>query len=238
MKLTTLPRTLALVAALSGNALALTPVTEDFAAKNLNGRQWSLYKTGKAKLKQGKGLLNLFCPKLPIQNDYTTIELTTSYPGYDENWQFTVDLAKTSGKGSRSGCGFMIVNKDDEKRGDYLYFEFSGKSGIAGGVIVNGKQAKSATFTAASVPESSFKVAYNKTTNLLTISASATGAGEEAKWKKIVQFSPTGTGGDVRGNWEMDATGKFAIQLLGFTDGVIVPKGKVNLDNFVLSAGN
>jgi len=237
MKLTTLPRTLALAAVFAGNALALTPITEDFEAAKLNTDQWSLYKTGKARLQPGKGHLNLVCPKLPLQNDYTTIELKTSRPGYNENWQFTLDLSDTTNLGDQAGCGFMIVNRADETRGDYLYFEFSGKGGISGGVIVNGKPAKDATFNAAGQPKTSVKVAYNKKTSLITISTSFTGSGESAEWKKIRQFSPTGTGGDVRGNWEMDASSKFAIQLLGFTDGVIVPKGKVKLDNFVLSAG-
>ena len=54
---------------------------------------------------------------------------------------------------------------------------------------------------------------------------------------KLSTFSPTGRGGDRRGNWDMNlAGGRFGIQLFGFSDGANVAAGKVSFDNFKLKA--
>ena len=76
-----------------------------------------------------------------------------SYPGYNENWQFTIDLENTANLGDKAGAGFMIFNHGD--RDDYLYVEFYGKGGISGGVLLNGKPAKAGRFTYLGVPKGS-----------------------------------------------------------------------------------
>ena len=58
----------------------------------------------------------------------------------------------------------------------------------------------------------------------------------EYEWQKIGTFSPTGVGGDERGNWEMNVDSTFGIQLYGTAAATIIPAGKLTIDNFVLSS--
>ncbi len=233
MKSITLPSILALTVAFAGSALALTPFADNFDAKKLNNDQWYLYKSGQAKLSQNKGVLNLLSAKAPKQDEFSTIELLGSYPGVNEDWQFTLDLQNTSGAGDEAGCGFMIFHSQD--RSDYLWVEFYGKSGIAGGALANGKPAKTGSFKSAGVPNGSIKVAYSKTTKLMTFYVAIPEKGKAPKFIKIGNFSPTGSGGDVRAKWDLKSTDQFGIQLLGFSKGAVVKAGKVTLDNFDLS---
>jgi hypothetical protein len=148
-----------------------------------------------------------------------------------------IDLANTSDLGKEAGCGFMICNPADRR--DYLFVEFYGKSGIAGGAYVNSKKVDAKLVKGlAGVTKGSIRVRFNKTTKLLTFSASLKSAAQGYQWVKIGTFSPTGSGGDVNGNWKMkkNSTGEFGIQLPGFGAPAKIPAGKITHDNFKLSA--
>ena len=129
MKTKSIPFFLTLAAVLTGNALALTPITEEFKGTKLNQDLWSFYNLGKARFSQSGGKLNFLVPKPPTKNDYINMELQASQPGMYEDWEMTLDLPNglESGKGTQASPGFMLANEQDYR--DYLYVNFFGKSG-------------------------------------------------------------------------------------------------------------
>ena len=227
----------ALTAALTGQCLALTPITENFDSPTLDTARWYQYRSGVGQLSQQNGKLNYTTPSSSsAEHTFATIELQSSYPGYNESWEMIIDLANTSNLGKEAGCGFMICNPADRR--DYLFVEFYGKSGIAGGAYVNSKKVDAKLVKGlAGVTKGSIRVRFNKTTKLLTFSASLKSAEQGYEWVKIGTFSPTGSGGNVNAKWKMkNSTGQFGIQLLGFGAPAKIPAGKITHDNFTLTA--
>jgi hypothetical protein len=235
MKLKHVPSLILLTAFLSETAFALTSITERFKATQLNETRWYHYHSDKTSLVPLNGKLNLVISSKPSHTDFTSIELLSSQPGYNEDWQVIVDLANTSKLGNKAGCGLMLFNVAD--RSDYLFVESYGKSGLAAGMLVDGHSPDNARFSLnVGAPKGALRVRFNAATKLLTFYVSATGFAAGYDWKKVGTVSPTGKGGKVNGNWRMSPTnGRFGIQLYGFGDSTI-EAGKITLDNFKVSA--
>lgn len=218
---------------LTGIAAALTPVTERFSKATLNISRWYAYHTGVGNLVPANKKLNFVTGARPgdYENNFASLELLSTRPKFNEDWQLTLDLANTSGLGEEAACGFMIANPADRR--DYLFVHFHGRAGIAGGFFVNGVMPDDGRFGADSpVNRGSIRVRFNKDSKLLHFYVSVTGSGPDAEWAKIGSFSPTGKGGTVRGNWKMKgADAAFVIQLFGFSAAGKVKTGEITIDN-------
>lgn len=246
MKFALVPSLIAFAAAFAGSCLAVTPVSEDFSATSLDTSRWYQTRYGHGILRQAGGHLNYVTRTTPTKDDYAVIELLTSQPGYDENWEVIVDLTDKTALGYDAGCGIMIVNS--QERRDYLYLDFYGKGmkqngklvagGVSAGVLVDGKHPKNSRFTKnPKVASGAVRFRFNATTKLLTLFVSPTQKAEGYTWLKIGTFSPAGKGGDVNGDWKMkNGTSSFAIQLYGFANAKPITAGKVWLDNFSVAA--
>lgn len=246
MKLALVPSLIAFAAALAGNCLAVTQVSEDFSATTLDPSRWYPTLYGHGTLRQAGGHLNYVTRGKPTKKDYAVIELLTSQPGYNENWEVVVDLTDKTKLGYDAGCGIMIVNS--QERSDYLYLDFYGKGmmkngklvagGVSAGVLVDEKHPKNSRFTKnPKVAKGAVRFRFNATTKLLTLFVSPTQKAEGYTWLKIGTFSPAGKGGDVNGDWKMkDGTSRFAIQIFGFANAEPITAGKVWLDNFSVNA--
>lgn len=225
---------LAVVAAVTGNCLALTPVTEDFEAGKLDSFRWYHHREAKGKFSQAGGVLNFRVLASPASSNFASLELMTSAPGYAENWQMTLDISNSSTAAKTSGIGFMIFNTVD--RNDRLFVEYHGVFGINSGVFANGKYDHSSVLSKTTgAPDGGIRVSFSKKTGLLTFFLSKTVSGEGYEWRKIGTFSPTGVGGDVRADWGLGADSTFGIQLYGTAGATTLPAGKLTIDNFVLS---
>jgi len=233
MKPRIIPSLILIAASLTANCFALTPITERFKGTELNATRWYHYHGENSKLQVANGKLNFVISTQPTHDEFASLELLTSQPGYNENWQVVVDLANTAKLGQDVGCGVMLFNFAD--RSDYLYVESYGRSGLSAGMLVNGTHADNARFSlGVGVPKGALRIRFNSETKLLTFYLSATGYAAGYDWKKIGTVSPTGKGGKVNGNWRMNSEGKFGIQLFGFGDAK-VESGKLTFDNFKLS---
>ncbi|RYD47812.1 MAG: hypothetical protein EOP85_04790 [Verrucomicrobiaceae bacterium] len=233
MKKTLLPSVVAM-AILAGNASALTPITDAF--NKLSETTWYQYKTGKGKL-AASGKLSFITKGAPTKYDFSSIELLTSRPGFNEDWQLTLDLTNTANSKTDAGGGLMIFNVQD--RSDYLYLEYYGTSGVDGGIIVNGKPPakKGHISIPAATKKGSVKITFDKKKKLLSLALSVKNKKQGYEWVDVGNFSPTGKGGDVSGNWDMNAAGgTFGIQLFGVAFDTAVKTGKITFDNFQLSA--
>ena len=234
MKTNLIPPVILLAASLTGTSLALTPIKERFTGGTIDPARWYQYGVGTAKMTQAKGLLNFVVPSNSTHDALASLELLTSQPGFNESWQMTLDLADITNADQGTGIGFMIFNTAD--RSDYLYVEFFGPKGVAAGALVNGKEATKRLSTKVGLANGSIRVRFDSSTKLMTFSVSLTDPAAAYKWVKIGTFSPTGKTGNVNANWNMNASGRFGIQLFAFSDAKVVKPGKLTLDNFVLSA--
>jgi hypothetical protein len=234
MKTTVLPSILAL-ALLTGNALALTPVKESFNGTALNKTRWFQHKQDHGVLAPKNGKLNYFTKGAAMQNDFASIELLTSQPGYNESWQLILDLTNTSGAGTKAAGGLMLFNVQD--RNDYLFLEFYGKPGLRGGVITDGEHGDNSITLPKATSKGSLRISFDKTSKLLSLDISATNKAQGYQWIPVGTFSPSGKGGNIRANWKMNpGGGRFGVQLFGFDFKVKVLQNKITYDNFEISA--
>lgn len=234
MKKKLLPSILAL-AVLTGNAIALTPVKDDFKSNKLSSKLWYQYKVKNGRLVPSGGKLNYQTKGKATKDDFVSLELLNSQPGYNENWQLIVDLSNTSGAGNKAAAGITFFNVKD--RSDYLYLEYFGKSGLAGGLIQDGKPVDKGRITLSkATAKGSLRVSFDKDSKLFTLHISATDKSQGYKWVEVGTFSPSGKGGDVRANWKMTpGSGNFGIQLFGYGYSKTIVPGKITYDNFAVS---
>lgn len=225
------------LALFAGNALALTPVKDLFAAKTLDKTRWYQFQQESGFLGPKDGKLNYLTKGAATDQDFASIELLTSQPGYNEDWQLILDLSNTAKAGKKAACGIMLFNVGDRK--DYLFLEFYGKSGIEAGIITDQKHSKKNHI---SIPKAtakgSLRVSFNKTTKLMSLDVSVTNKAQGYQWVPVGTFSPSNSkGATVRSNWKMDpGSGRFGVQLFGFGYKVKVAKSKMTFDNFEISA--
>lgn len=222
---------------LAGHASALTPFSDNFNAAKLNTSRWLVKNSGNGKLLQSAGRLNFTVAKPPADGDGATIELRNNQPGFNENWQIIVDVTNMLNAGEAAGPGIFLFNAADRRDG--LVLEFYGSKGgfnvfgftddrdnPAGDILRN-----------PGVNVGSMRISFNKTTKLLTCWYDKSGSKNGFQWVKIATFSPTGKGGDRRGNWNMNpGSGRFGIQLFGYAETKSVATGKITMDNFALKA--
>ncbi len=237
-KLITAGLSFAALSLFTGNCLALTPFSDDFNAAKLDTTNWlpGAYGTG-AKLKQSGGRLNFLMPVAKNKEVDVWLELATSRPGYNENWQAIVDVTNANDHQGDSSPGLWIFNSNDPS--DSVFLEFSGK-GVKGGFgasfTVNGRYTAGASIAAnPGVSKGSIRILFSRTTKILTFSYDQTGSGDGYRWTKLATFATNGVGGDRRGNWEMDPEiGTFTVRINGYVEGKVVAAGTETMDNFVL----
>ncbi len=237
MKTPLLPSILSLAAVFTGNCLALTPIEEDFEAAKLDKSRWYQYKPANGRLINDEGKLNFVTKGAPTKDDFVSIELLTSQPGFSENWQMVLDLTNTTNLRKAGGCGFMIFNGQD--RDDYLYVNFFGTAGLDTGLFDNldfipaGKLS-----TKSGVAKGAIRVRFSKASKLLTFDVSLTQKSDGYEWVEVGTFAPNGgKKGNVKAAWKMNAESTFGLQLFGFAEGNKVAAGKIMIDNFSVSAG-
>jgi hypothetical protein len=222
------------------NAMALTPVSDNFNARLLNAARWSSESGAGGKLTQSSGRVN-YTTSRASDDPYAILTLRNNRPGYNENWQVILDVTNTANKGKDVGVGIMIANALDPQ--DNVNLEFYGK-GPRGGFnfigITDDEDDASQDITARpNVSKGSMKVSFNKTTKLFTFWYDRSGPANGYQWTRLCTFSPTGKGGDRRGNWKMNpAGGSFTVAVFGYSEDQVVTSGKAFFDNFVLKAGN
>lgn len=221
-----------------GTAVALTPVSDNFDASLLNTTRWSSESGAGGKLKQSAGRVN-YTALQASDDDYGILTLRNNRPGYNESWQIILDVSNTAGKGEDVGVGIMVANALDPQ--DNVNLEFYGK-GPRGGFnfigVTDDKDDASQDITARpNVTKGSMKISFNKNTKLFTFWYDRTGSADGFQWIRLCTFSPTGKGGDRRGNWKMNpAGGNFTVAVFGYSEDQVVANGKASFDNFVLKA--
>jgi hypothetical protein len=234
------PFILAIIPFLFQNAMALTPVSDNFNSRLLNAARWTSESGSGGKLTQSSGRVN-FTTSRAIDDPYAMLTLRNNRPGYYEDWQIILDVTNTANKGKDVGVGIMVANGADPL--DSVNLEFYG-TGPRGGFnfigITDDEDDASQDITAKpNVSKGSMKVAFNKTTKLFTFWYDRTGSADGFQWKRLCSFSPTGKGGDRRGNWKMNpAGGNFTLAVFGYSENQVVTNGKASFDNFLLKAGN
>ncbi|MES2659659.1 MAG: hypothetical protein V4689_13665 [Verrucomicrobiota bacterium] len=231
------------IAALSffaSNCLALTPFSDNFNASKLDTVNWQpgAYGTG-AKLKQSGGRLVFTMPVAKSREVDAWLELATSRPGYNENWQAILDVTNANEHQGDSAVGFWIFNSADPS--DAVFLEFSGKGakgGFAASFVLDGKYNVGAAIKAnPAVGKGSIRILFNKTSKILTFSYDPTGSVDGYQWTRLATFATNGIGGDRRGNWEMDPEiGTFTVRINGYVEGKVVASGTETMDNFVLKS--
>lgn len=222
---------------LSGSVFAVTPFTDKFNAKSINKTRWKVENSSKnVGFLPNKSKLNFTVAGKATEDDYSILALKKNFPGYNESWEITLDVTNTTSKKSSVGVGFQVFNADDPT--DLVALEFYGKSGFFGVYITDdGDDWTQDIKKNPGVTKGSLKISFDKTTKLITFSYDKDGSANGFVWKKLSTFSPTGTGGDRRGNWNMNpTTGRFGIELFGFAEKSQVASGKVTIDNFTLKA--
>ena len=235
MKITSIPSlacfgTLMLCA---GNALALSPFAEKFAA-DPNSSRWGTSNFGSGEIAVSGGKLSFSVAKNPTRDDFATLTLKSPLPKVTEDWEVTVDVTNTSAKGNSSSPGLLIENAAD--RNDAVFIEFynnSPQSSQVGSIFMTNENddpdqdiGKSITGTKASL-----RASYKKSTKLITLWYRTS---SKVAWSKLANFSPFNDATAQRyGNWKMNATtGKFRVTIYGFAEKSVIPSGTITLDNF------
>jgi hypothetical protein len=222
-------------------APALTPFSDGFNTNTLNPVRWQVSQFHNAKLRVGQQRVNFFIyPAFHPDEDYGYLELLNNQPGINENWQVTLTINNTSGQGDRIGAGFWIHNADDPS--DVIFYEFYGNAGkrarkcAAACFVLNGTtMAQKINHHAAKLTAAKLRIVYAANTKLFTFRIAP--AVPAARWRTLGTFSPTGIGGDVRANWNLNpGSGRFGIRLEAYGEQRLLDGGKVFMDNFVLSA--
>lgn len=223
-----------------GTAFALTPFSDDFNKAKLNTSRWALKNFAKGKLSAGSGRINFTVANPPTGDDAAMLTLRNNQPGFNESWQVVLDGTNSRNAGDDSGTGIWIYNATDEEDGVFL--EFYGKQGGFNVINVTDDEDNPADDISRNprVRSGSMRISFNKTTKLFTFWYDKTGSANGYQWVKICTFSPTGKGGDRRGNWKMNpGSGRFGVRLFGFAENnqqQAIPAGQISFDNFSLKA--
>ena len=219
---------------------ALTPIADGFNNNALDPARWQVSQFGKAKFKVSQQRVNFFIfPAFDPNEDYGYLELLNNQPGFNESWQVALTVNNTSGQGDRIGAGFWIYNADDPS--DVIFFEFYGNPAkrdrlcASASFVLDGDYLEaSLEHKAALLTKAKLRVIFNAKTKLFTFKVARTG--KNADWTTLGTFSPTGKGGDVRANWNLNpGSGRFGIRLEGYGERRLLEGGKVYLDSFNLS---
>lgn len=226
---------------LAGTASALTPFSDNFNAAKLNTARWLPNNFAKGKLSPGSQRMNFTVSNPPTGDDAAMLTLRNNQPGFNESWQVVLDVTNTRTSGNDTGTGIWIYNATDEEDGVFL--EFYGRNGGFNVINVTNDEDNSADDVSRNprISSGSMRISFDKTTKLFTFWYDKTGSADGFKWVRISTFSPTGKGGDHRGNWNMNpGSGRFGVRLFGFAENnqkQAIPSGQISFDNFALKAG-
>lgn len=226
---------------LANSAVAVTPASDKFNTALLQASRWSVTKGAKGKLTQSGGRVNYTAASPTTEDDYGILTLRNNRPGMNENWQVILDVSNTANRGEDVGVGICITNAADPL--DSVNLEFYGEGARGGfnfiGITDDEDDASKDIHARPGGTKGSMKVSFNKSSKLFTFWYDSTGSSDGFQWVKLCTFSPTGTGGNRRGNWNMNpASGNFSVRLFGYSEFKVVTTGKASFDNFVLKSGN
>jgi len=133
------------LAALSGSALGLTPVSDDFNDNSLDLSKWESFSDGGA-ISESSGRINYTVGSPGVAGDYAELACNSS-PGSSENWQVIVDVTNTTtpaSLGQISSVGIQIYNAADLNDAVFLELYSSAldqtpyRRGFVSGLITNG----------------------------------------------------------------------------------------------------
>lgn len=210
-----------------------TTFSEKFNSTELDPARWFRYQGGAGKLTVKNSKLNFLVPNKPTSGDLGSIEWLAQYPTFSDKWETTIALVNNSELGQNAGCGLMIAHSEERK--NYMYIDFYGKAGVAGGVYANGNKVKGGIAKQSPWNKGYLRIQYADKVMSLSISPN----GKPGTWIKAGTFSPTAKSAGAKAllyaNWNMKPADRFAIQLFGFSHNKKVPAGKITLDNFGLS---
>lgn len=223
---------------LSGLASALTPVSDNFNLDTINTTLWNYQKGGTGSLAQSGGLLRYRAASPGTEDDFAILTLRNNSPGYNESWQVVLDVTNTGNVGEKLGVGISVFNRAD--RTDNVNLEFYG-GGSGGfnfiGVTNDNDDPSKDVRVYPNVTKGSIRITFSATTKLFTFWYDTTGSADGYQWTKLCTFSPTGSGGTRRGNWNMDpTTGSFGVMVFGYSEFLPVTKGMASMNNFKLQA--
>jgi hypothetical protein len=222
---------------IADHAQALTPFKDNFTGASLNNSRWTVQKIGRGKVAQTSGRVQFTVPSPPTEDDASILRLRNNQPGYNENWEVVMDVGNTVNAGYDVGVGFGISNADDPKDSVNLEFYGKGKGFNFIGITDDADKPNLDISSNPRVASGSMRISFDKTTKLFTFWHDKSGSSNGFQWVKICTFSPTGKGGDRRGNWKMNpAGGRFNVFLFGFSDMKAFGSGQLTLDNFSLRA--
>lgn len=219
-----------------GSALALTPFSDNFNANSIKSANWKVENSSKGSFLANQNKLNFTVAGKPTDDDYSILTLKKNRPGYNESWEVTLDVTNTMSDESSVGVGVQVFNAEDPT--DVVSLEFAGKIGFFGVFITDDEDDSDQDIEKnPGVTKGSLKISFDKTSKLITLAFDKDGSANGFVWKKLATFSPTGTGGNRRGNWNMNpTTGSFGIEIFAYGEKSKVASGKVTLDNFTLKA--
>lgn len=222
------------------NLLALTPASDRFNTENLNTSLWRMFHTEIGTLSQSGGRVHYTMTRTDRQDDGEAgLKLLNNTPRYNESWQVMLDVRNTAGKNDDVGVGITIKNAADPD--DNVNFEFYGKGKLGGfnfyGVTNDVDDESQDIKVNPQVNQGSLRISFSAKTKLFTFWYDLTGSEDGFQWRRLGTFSPTGRGGDRRGNWNMTNTGgRFYINIVAYSDYHDISKGQVSFDHFTLKA--
>ena len=236
------------LAALSGSALGLTPVSDDFNDNSLDLSKWESFSDGGA-ISESSGRINYTVGSPGVAGDYAELACNSS-PGSSENWQVIVDVTNTTtpaSLGQISSVGIQIYNAADLNDAVFLELYSSAldqtpyRRGFVSGLITNGIDVPASDIDTGNLPgqtTGSLRIAYNGTTKVLTTYYDATGSGNGFQWVQLSSYGLNNSGGaNGTTNWGAMSSG-FAVSIYGYSEAMTITSGQVTLDNFSLSANN
>lgn len=210
-------------------AQAVTSFSETFSAASLNATRWSLSNDG-GLLSPSDGKLHYSASDANGERD-SHIILRGIQPKFNESWEVIVDAANSMRANSRAWIGVAILNAADPN--DWVGLQIEGgknRTDINSDFATNGVEpaevVKRTSFTKASL-----RVTFSSATKVITMWYRTS---PSAPWTKHATFSTTNSATAMRrGNWRMKPAGGFKIGLFGGgDDGVMIPLGRMSLDNF------
>lgn len=223
---------------LASPCLALSPLVESFDGATLTSGRWSFFTSPNALLQHSQDRLNFKVLADTSDEDYCYAELVNNQPGYNENWQLTLEVKNSAGKGDDAGVGFWIYNADNF--GDVVFFEFFGNKrnarrvSVSASFVLGGKYLdRELNYRSRILTSGKLKVVYSGISKRFTFHFKNSDEGSD--WANLGSFSVNGVGGDARANWNMNpGSGRFGIRLQAYAEETLIGKRVIFMDNFEL----
>jgi len=223
---------------LASPCLAISPLVESFDGDTLASGRWSFFTSPNALLQHSQNRLNFKVLKDTSDEDYCYAELINNQPGFNENWQLTLDVQNSAGKGDDAGVGFWIYNAENSS--DVVFFELHGNKSkvrrvsVSASFVQGGEYLESQfNYRSRLLTSGRLKVVYSGKSKQFSFYFKSSVKG--ADWTNLGSFSVNGVGGDARANWKMNpGSGRFGIRLQAYSEETLIGKGLMIMDNFEL----